>query len=146
MCNVFNIPVTVHHIKNVSHWHLGASLWGEPLIVCLLGGSYAGSLSELILARVTCAQAHSHYHEITFLTPDAYHVPQAFNKQELCLSSVIPLFRIFAIPKSVWKGTCGASNIFSPINGYICDCWNSFLYQWNQLENMWNSILPTSMH
>lgn len=85
MCNLFNIPVTVHRIKNVSQWHLGASLWGEPLTACLPGESYAGSLSELISARVTCAQAHLHYHKITSLTPDAYHVPQAFNEQELAL-------------------------------------------------------------
>lgn len=51
---------------------------GEPLTVCLVG-SCAGSLSELILAGLTCTQAHLHYHEITFLTPDVYHVPQTFN-------------------------------------------------------------------
>lgn len=51
-------------------------------MVYLLGGSYAGRLSELISARVTCAQAHLHYHEITSLAPDAYHVLQAFNKQK----------------------------------------------------------------
>ena len=54
-------------------------------MVCLLDGSYAGRLSELISARVTCARAHLRYHEITSLAPDAYHVPQAFNKQKLAL-------------------------------------------------------------
>ena len=102
MCNLFNIPVTVHRIKNVSQWHLGASLWGEPLTVCLLVESYAVSLSELISARVTCAQAHLHYHKITSLAPDAYHVPQAFNEQELALFVICCplLFTIFAISKS----------------------------------------------
>lgn len=67
---------------------------------CLPGGSYAGRLSELITDRVTCAQAHLHYHEITSLAPKANRAPQAFNKQELAL---------FIIPKSfkVWKWTCG---------------------------------------
>lgn len=82
MCNFFNIPVTVHHIKNVSHRHLAASLSGELLRVCLLGGSCAGRLSELILAGVTCAQAPLHYHELHLLFPDAYQVPQAFYKEE----------------------------------------------------------------
>lgn len=101
MCNLFNIPGTVHRIKNVSQWHLGASLWGEPLTVCLPVESYAVSLSELISARVTCAQAHLHYHKITSLAPDAY-VPQAFNEQELALFVICCplLFRIFAISKS----------------------------------------------
>ena len=63
-------------------------------MVCLLGGSYAGRLSELILARVTCAPAQSCYHKITSLASDAHRVPKECNiqgKPELFCHLFFPL-------------------------------------------------------